>query len=250
MKRHNTNVSIRLGTLLAIIVVTVVTLALLAAGIFVYLDFRASQTASDSTSEVSAEPYGPDPSPTPSPELLSPGVALIKALTDDDAANDNVTDSLGRNSFLKVLASQLGSSGKITSKGITTFEYYSEWYIGGYVGSNGWSKDTPWCACYISWALEQVCLSIKGTVPRYADVDKFMDAFDYQHWLTPGTTPTPGDLIFLGVKNDPNHMGVVLTVEDGSVYTIEGNTNGVVGIRKYDAKDSSILGYGVLNWSN
>ena len=61
-----------------------------------------------------------------------------------------------------------------------------------------------------------------------------------------------GDLIFFdwladGVQ-DGDHVGVVLTVLDGYVYTIEGNTADMVAVRKYRINDPRIMGYGVLDW--
>jgi len=56
---------------------------------------------------------------------------------------------------------------------------------------------------------------------------------------------------------NPQHVGVVLYVEGGYVYTIEGNVAasytdggryGTVGLRKYAVDDPRILGYGVLDW--
>ena len=181
---------------------------------------------------------------------LDLGIEIITALTDTDRKNDNITDSFARNNFLKQLASQFGSTGEIIGGGLSTFKYYTEWYVGGYPADGSWNADTPWCASYISWCIEQVNLSIRSNIPRYANVDNFILHFWEETWLSPASTPTPGDLVFFGVFNDPNHMGVVLAVENGYIYTIEGNANDVVGIRKYKQNDASILGYGILNWTN
>ena len=181
---------------------------------------------------------------------LDTGIAIITALTDTDSTNDNITDSLARNNFLKMLASQVGSSGEIIGGGMSTFKHYTEWYVGGYPTDNSWNENTPWCASYVSWCIEQVSLSIRSNIPRYANVDNFILHFWDETWLSPDNTPTPGDLVFFGILNDPNHMGVVIAVEDGYIYTIEGNTNDLVGIRKYKLNDTGILGYGILNWAN
>ena len=181
---------------------------------------------------------------------LDLGVEIVTALTDDDRSNDSITDSFARNNFLKQLASQVGSTGEIMGGGLSTFKYYTEWYVGGYPEDGSWNADTPWCASYVSWCIEQVNLSIRSNIPRYANVDNFILHFEEETWLPAAGTPTPGDLVFFGIFNDPNHMGVVIAVEDGYIYTIEGNANDVVGIRKYKQNDSTIIGYGILNWSN
>lgn len=72
---------------------------------------------------------------------------------------DNGTDK-ARKAFLKILHSQLDSPGVIMEKVRFTNgqeskvryfsrdEYYAEWY------NESWPKDTPWCACFIVWALD------------------------------------------------------------------------------------------------
>jgi len=64
--------------------------------------------------------------------------------------------------------------------------------------------------------------------------------------------PLPGDLIFFdwvadGVQ-DCDHVGIVLTVTNEYVYTIEGNTADTVAVRRYGIHDPRIMGYGVLDW--
>lgn len=151
-----------------------------------------------------------------------------------------------RENFLSVLEAEVGSTGA----SLTTGEYFSEWYIGGYADNPGWNAQTPWCACFISWAMEQ-CSGDLMMVPRYADVEKFRSSFNLASWKT--QAPDPGDIIFFDwVVNDTayaQHVGVVTAVKDGKVHTIEGNADGEVARRTYMLDDPSILGYGVLNWT-
>ena len=44
-------------------------------------------------------------------------------------------------------------------------------------------------------------------------------------------------------------MGAVLYVENGWVYTIEGNSGGRVAVQRYDLSDPRIVGYGLLDWT-
>lgn len=188
-----------------------------------------------------------EPTPYLDPDI-SVAQNIVKRLQDDDSTNDDITDSFSRNNFLKVLASQIGSSGEIIGGGMSSYDYYTEWYIGGYDGKTGWNANTPWCASYISWCVGQINLSVNGQAPRYANVDLFKNHFGTDNWLTPDHTPIAGDLVFFGYNNNPNHMGVVLATDEDAIYTIEGNTANVVGIRKYSTKDETILGYGVIDW--
>lgn len=150
-----------------------------------------------------------------------------------------------RENFLSVLEAEVGSTGA----SLTTGEYFSEWYIGGYADNPGWNAQTPWCACFISWAMEQ-CSGDLMMVPRYADVEKFRSSFNLASWKT--QAPDPGDIIFFDwMVNETayaQHVGVVTAVKDGKVHTIEGNADGEVARRTYMLDDPCILGYGVLSW--
>lgn len=92
----------------------------------------------------------------------------------NDAAGENAAAGAGttvqaRTAFLNVLASQYKMGlGKYTNPGLilvpqeigpdnnkqtvylSTGRYYSEWY------QADWGENTPWCACYVSWALNEV----------------------------------------------------------------------------------------------
>jgi hypothetical protein len=85
----------------------------------------------------------------------------------------------------------------------------------------------------------------------FANVHEFMEFFkteslDYgQSWEI---TPASGNLIFFDMNSDEtaDHIGVVLNVHGGMVYTIEGNNEGRVTIARYSVNDERILGYGRL----
>ena len=64
-------------------------------------------------------------------------------------------------------------------------------------------------------------------------------------------TPIPGDYIFFDWDggSDPAHVGAVLYVENGWVYTIEGNSGGRVAVQRYALSDPGIVGYGLLDWT-
>lgn len=184
---------------------------------------------------------------------------------DDTTLTGTVSD------FLDVLKLQYDSRGEIIySEEKPKLEndptYYSEWYIGGYGNNPAWTSETPWCACFVSWALDQAGVAAPADHPRwYAEVDNFMAYFDGNGWHdsyavleqqgmgAEAYKPVAGDLIFFDwdADGDPQHIGVVLSLfkhEDGSytIYTIEGNSAGRVAIRSYAIDDDRILGYGIL----
>ena len=63
------------------------------------------------------------------------------------------------------------------------------------------------------------------------------------------TRPETGDQIFFYSGGDINHTGIVIRVDGGSVYTVEGNTSDMVAERVYSVSDSKIAGYGRPDWS-
>ncbi len=160
-------------------------------------------------------------------------------------------------SFLTVLASQYGSTGQIIySDGIAMDEakYYSEWYIGGYADHPGWNTKTPWCACFVSWALVQVGThGSDGHNKWFAEVDDFMAYFQQNKmWKADGAEI--GDLVFFDWINDDvpdaQHVGVVIgfSEDEKQIYTIEGNSAGRVAFRSYETDDWRILGYGSIDF--
>lgn len=155
-----------------------------------------------------------------------------------------------RFAFLQTLAGQYDSRGEIKN----TDTYFSEWYIGNYADHPGWNQYTPWCGCFLSWGAEQLKTSIDGDPPRFANVDTGMEDFQESgKWRNPNdanNNPIPGDYVFFDWDrdSDPDHVGAVLCVKDGFLYTIEGNSGGRVAVQRYSLGDSRIVGYGVLNW--
>lgn len=198
------------------------------------------------------------------------------AITSDtaDRVEPGVSQNDKLNHFLSVLTSQYGSKGAIAyteenPKELHDPTYYSEWYIGGYATAPGWNADTPWCACYVSWALVEADVSGPADHTKwYANVDEFMAYFQTENnWkmseyyskidapTVDADAPDPGDLVFFdwitddGVQ-DPQHVGVVVQVDTDCIVTIEGNSAGRVAMRRYTLDDDRILGYGTLNWQN
>lgn len=172
-----------------------------------------------------------------------------------DSATLTDTEKAARFAFLQKLADQYDSRGEIKSDDSTyTYKYFSEWYIDGYANHPGWNQYTPWCGCFLSWGAEQLKTSIDGDPPRFANVDTGMEGFQKSgKWRNPNdanNNPIPGDYVFFDWDrdSDPDHVGAVLCVKDGFLYTIEGNSGGKVAVNCYPKNDPRIMGYGVLNW--
>ena len=165
-----------------------------------------------------------------------------KINADDTSASDNTTDA--RKDFLYKLATQYGSKGTIQGE---DEEYrgtpYAQWY------NSFWAADTPWCACFLSWGAAQVGDAFVDSLPpRFAEVNDGISQFKAaEQWREPtGYAPLPGDYIFFNWDGGTaDHVGVVLSVQGGTVFTLEGNSGGKVAVRSYDLSSDAIVGYGV-----
>lgn len=172
-----------------------------------------------------------------------------------------------RSEMLNKLVGQIGSTGEIRGAKAGDPQYFSQWYQNG-TYSGGWNKNTAWCACFVSWGIEQVKDNLDYTTPpKFANVKEGMEGFQgtggssegqFGKWIDRNTSEheviIPGDLIFFDWDSDTgdgvDHVGVVLFTESGKVYTVEGNSGskGRAAVRSYDMDDACILGYGRLNW--
>lgn len=117
---------------------------------------------------------------------------------------------------------------------------------------NGNSIGYAWCAAFVTWCLRQ------GGVPAEVAVseiscqrmtDWYRSNSTY-HRRTDGYRPIPGDIVmFRYGSGGANHVGLVVGVENGRVYTIEGNTSDMVGLRSYSLQNTAILGYCVPDYT-
>lgn len=131
----------------------------------------------------------------------------------------------------------------------------SGWY-------NGKKNGYPWCAQFVDWLFVMVYgrdLAAKmlnhGTLSAGC-----VYASDYYRSVGRFYTGNPqaGDQIFFGSKGNEYHTGIVEKVENGYVYTIEGNTSSAAGVidngggvfrKSYSINNSAIGGYGRPDYS-
>lgn len=111
-----------------------------------------------------------------------------------------------------------------------------------------------WCASFVSWCLGQAGVS-ESTVKAYVSCTNWVAWFKQNSTYkarSSGYTPNPGDIIFfksIYVTRTSDHVGLVLYVQNGTVYTIEGNSGDRVSLRQYKLSDGYIVGYGVPSYS-
>ena len=136
--------------------------------------------------------------------------------------------------IVSVALSQVGNVGG---------EPYWSWY--------GFSSRVEWCACFVSWCANEFGYIDTGVIPKYAGCVNGVQWFkDRGQWMDGSAEPAPGMIIFFD-WNDENgqdglsdHTGIVEKVENGRVYTIEGNSGDSVRQNSYPVGHYEVLGYG------
>ena len=141
--------------------------------------------------------------------------------------------------IVQVALSQIGNIGG---------EPYWSWY--------GFSSRVEWCACFVSWCADQCGYIENGIIPKYAGCVNGVSWFKSRNqWADGSATPEPGWIIFYD-WDSPNgtsgpqdglsdHTGIVEKVENGYVYTVEGNSGDSCRECVRRVGDYQILGYGI-----
>ena len=142
----------------------------------------------------------------------------------------------GNSSMVNVAASQIGNVGG---------EPYWSWY--------GFSSRVEWCACFVSWCADQCGYIDAGIIPKFSYVPDGVAYFQSKgQWQDGSYTPKAGDIIFFtwDGSGGSDHVGIVESVIDGTVNTIEGNTTDSCARRSYALGSYVILGYGCPSYTN
>lgn len=142
----------------------------------------------------------------------------------------------GNSSMVNVAASQIGNVGG---------EPYWSWY--------GFSSRVEWCACFVSWCADQCGYIDAGIIPKFSYVPDGVAYFQSKgQWQDGSYTPKAGDIIFFtwDGSGGSDHVGIVESVIDGTVNTIEGNTTDSCARRSYALGSYVILGYGCPGYTN
>lgn len=110
-------------------------------------------------------------------------------------------------------------------------------------------KNAPWCDAFVDWVIYKTCQRFgHGAETARAVLCGNFDDYTYNsvalykkagRW---SQKPSRGDQIFFG---GAGHTGIVTMVENGKVYTIEGNKGDQVRACSYSTSNSNIIGYGM-----
>ena len=140
----------------------------------------------------------------------------------------------GGEDIVSVALSQLGNKGG---------EPYWRWY--------GFSSRVEWCCCFVSWCANECGYIDTGVIPKYAGTSTGVNWFKERgQWLDGSAEPSPGMIIFYdwaknGLDGQADHTAIVWKVENGYVYTIEGNWDDQCQTSCRPIGEYQILGYGV-----
>ena len=136
----------------------------------------------------------------------------------------------GSQAIVQVALTQEGNGG----------DTYWSWY--------GFSSREEWCACFVSWCADQCGYIEAGVIPKFSLCSAGMEWFESRGQFMDGSyVPATGDLVFFDWENDGSvdHVGIVESVVDGNIYTVEGNSGDKVARRSYPIGYVQIVGYGV-----
>ena len=132
--------------------------------------------------------------------------------------------------IVSVALSQVGNVGG---------EPYWSWY--------GFNSRVEWCACFVSWCANECGYIDAGIIPKFAGCIQGSNWFKERGlWQDGSFTPSAGHIIFFDWEGDgeTDHVGIVERVENGTVYTVEGNSGDACRQNSYSIGSSVIYGYG------
>ena len=118
-------------------------------------------------------------------------------------------------------------------------EPYWSWY--------GFNSRVEWCACFVSWCANECGYIDTGVIPKFAGCVNGAQWFkDRGQWQDGSSEPVPGMIIFFDWEGDgeTDHVGIVEKVENGTVYTVEGNSGDSCKLNSYVVGSGVIYGYG------
>lgn len=123
-------------------------------------------------------------------------------------------------------------------------------YDVGATGGDTWIR-----YALVSWCADQCGYIETGVIPKYAGCVWGVQWFQERgQWADNSAEPTPGMIIFFDWDNkgssgpqdgQSDHTGIVEKVENGRVYTVEGNSGDSCRENSYPVGYYEILGYGV-----
>lgn len=150
---------------------------------------------------------------------------------------------------LNVARNELGT--RETGDNVTKYAAFLDSIAGFY---NGPKNGFAWCDVFVDFCFVK---AFGVDIGRRMICQPMQSAgagclYSAQYYKQAGrwvTYPQPGDQIFFSyAAGEYSHTGIVESVANGMVNTIEGNTSDMVARRSYPLASGSIVGYGRPNW--
>ncbi len=121
-----------------------------------------------------------------------------------------------------------------------------------YWGWMGFKRRMEWCCVFVSWLGNETSL-LNTHIPKFTAVSQGINYFKSKNQFKYASkyTPKPGDIVFFDFPSDylVDHVGIVEKVENGIVYTIEGNANSdYVKRKEYPIGHPYLYAYGVPDY--
>lgn len=161
---------------------------------------------------------------------------------------DNMTIEAAKNKLCMWAQSQVG-----THEGANNWNKYAE--NADLQKMYGWyPQNQPWCDVWCDvgfiecFGLENACAMTYQPLGAGSALCS-QSAQYYQEAGAFTQRPEIGDQVFFYVSGEINHTGLVVRVDGGSVFTIEGNSSDAVCERVYQLGAANIAGYGRPKWS-
>lgn len=110
----------------------------------------------------------------------------------------------------------------------------------------------PWCAMFVSWCANKAGIP-ESIIPKFAGCTTGFRIMNQMGITTKEhIIPQKGDLIFFDWdrSGDYDHVGIVTSANETSVYTVEGNHDDDVGTYVYPINASYIAGYARPKYQN
>ena len=161
-----------------------------------------------------------------------------------NSSNGNVTmvngERKGNQAIIDLAMGELGNNG----------DKYTDWY--------GLSRGTPYCNIFVTWLMYNTSDNLyNGQYPSKTECNDAYTVATSQWFMEQNRWGdrnydklVAGDIIYFDWDGGGvDHVGIVKSVENDFIITIEGNsTNALVCENKYRRDSSVIFGYGLMNY--
>ena len=178
----------------------------------------------------------------PKPEILTPSAIDYGAMPSSSKGGS----AMGRAALNAAITELNAGAGEVGGNN------RGPW-VKKYLAPAGLDEGEPWCASFVSYCFLQASGGVKGKMPfpYCPSARSLLEEFKDQSWAhAPGSDylPVPGDIVVwwrVKLNGWEGHTGLVHQLQDGMLYTIEGNRSpNVQGFSYVFSRMDKLLGFG------